>query len=147
VTNTESLELRTAALQPRAQARVAAIREAALAHYNAVGRDKFNTAAVAEAAECSIGTIYRYWPNRIGLMDDIAPERDADSPVGEAEVVEVPVIQEVIPEDVAKRVASAEDTLKALRALSERLAEQGEGRGDLQKAGQAFMKVLTERGW
>jgi hypothetical protein len=144
----ESPELRTAALQPRAQARVQAIREAALAHYNAVGRDKFNTAAVAAAAGCSIGTIYRYFANRIALMNDIAPDRDQVAPADKPLIPEkIEVVVEKVPQDVQDRLDSAAKTLAEMRAWGQQLADKGEGKGNLKVAGEALLNLMTERGW
>lgn len=40
-----------------------------------VGRDRFTTAQVAELAGVSIGTIYRYFPDRVALLDFVWPDR------------------------------------------------------------------------
>lgn len=44
--------------------------------YDIVGRDRFDTNLVAAHAGLSIGTIYRYFENRIDLMDAVYPDRD-----------------------------------------------------------------------
>ena len=46
--------------------------------YNEQGRDMFNTEAVAKRVGCAIGTIYRYFENRVDLMDAVAPDRDRE---------------------------------------------------------------------
>lgn len=68
--------------QKRAEARLAAIKAAAVTLYNdpTIGRDRMTTAQVAELAGCSIGTFYRYFIDRVALLDSIAPDRDM-SPV------------------------------------------------------------------
>jgi AcrR family transcriptional regulator len=74
-----STTYRNEPVQDRAKARVASIISAAREVYNEVGQDYFNTNLVAEKAECSIGTVYRYFPDRVPLMDIIAPERNLAS--------------------------------------------------------------------
>lgn len=62
--------------------RLTSIRTAAVKLYNdpKIGRDRMTTADVAKSAKCSIGTVYRYFTDRVALLDDIAPDRDK-SPV------------------------------------------------------------------
>jgi AraC-like DNA-binding protein len=40
-----------------------------------IGRDRFTTAQVAELAHLSIGTIYRYFADRTGLLEHVWPNR------------------------------------------------------------------------
>ena len=68
--------LRNIPAQGRSQTRVEHIKDAARDHYAAVGRDRFNTGDVATLAGCSIGTVYRYFVDRVALMDAIHPDRD-----------------------------------------------------------------------
>ncbi len=68
--------MRVAPTQTRAKARVEAILAAARRHYEEVGRDRFNFDGVAEYAECSVATIYRYFKDRVVLLDAIFPDRD-----------------------------------------------------------------------
>ncbi|WP_213816255.1 TetR/AcrR family transcriptional regulator [Glaciihabitans sp. dw_435] len=49
---------------------------------NLAGRDRFTTADVAAIAGCSIGTLYRYYKDRIAILDAIWPDRDAHLPTG-----------------------------------------------------------------
>lgn len=62
--------------QTRGQDRLADILEGARQHYGAVGRDAFTIREVAALANCSVATIYRYFGDRIALMDAIQPSRD-----------------------------------------------------------------------
>lgn len=73
---TEDINLRAKPVQGRAKARVAAIQDAAREHYVAVGRDRFSFDAVAALVGCSVATIYRYYSDRVALMDDVFPDRD-----------------------------------------------------------------------
>lgn len=76
------MSLRNVPTQKRATVRLMAIMKAATTLYNdpAIGRDRFTTAQVADLAGCSIGTVYRYFTDRVALLDAIAPDRDM-SPV------------------------------------------------------------------
>lgn len=71
--------LRTAPSQKRSNTRVEAILEAARVHYEEAGRDNFTTGGVAALAGCSVGTVYRYFSDRVVLMDAIMPGRDSDA--------------------------------------------------------------------
>lgn len=68
--------LRTAPVQDRAARRIEQILQAARNHYAKVGRDRFNTGDVAKMAGCSVGTLYRYFADRVALLDAIDPDRD-----------------------------------------------------------------------
>lgn len=70
------MTLRNVPTQQRSLKRLNSIVEAAKIVYEREGRDKFNTADVAEMAGCAIGTIYRYFDDRVGLIDYIDPHRD-----------------------------------------------------------------------
>lgn len=74
---TEDTSMRVKPVQGRAKERVEQIRAAARQHYSEVGRDQFNFDAVASIAGCSVPTLYRYYTDRVALMDDAVPERDA----------------------------------------------------------------------
>lgn len=73
---------RNTPVQDRAVKRLARIKAAAVMLYNdpEVGRDRLTTADVALLADCAIGTVYRYFTDRVALLDAIAPDRD-QSPV------------------------------------------------------------------
>lgn len=68
--------MRVEPTQKRAKARVDTILEAAHQHYWEVGRDHFNLEGVAAIAGCSVATVYRYFKDRIVLLDAVFPERD-----------------------------------------------------------------------
>ena len=79
------MSLRNVPKQTRSEKRLAAIRKAGVDLYTnpLIGRDRMTTAQVADLAGCSIGTFYRYFDDRVALLDAIAPERD-QSPVVQA---------------------------------------------------------------
>jgi len=70
------VSLRNKPVQKRSQERLEQLLEAARLAYAEHGRDRFTTQQVAEKAGASIGTVYRYFPDRVLLMDAIAPDRD-----------------------------------------------------------------------
>lgn len=60
--------VRTEPVQGRSAARIDALLDAAAAVVDEVGFDRLTTALVAERADASIGTLYRYFPDRIALL-------------------------------------------------------------------------------
>lgn len=69
----ESDSLRNTPVQERSQLRLAELLAAASDVLSEVGRDRLTTAMVAERAGASIGTIYRYFPDRTLILDLIEP--------------------------------------------------------------------------
>lgn len=70
--------VRTEPIQERSAARVDALLDAAAEVVDEIGFDRLTTAMVAERAGASIGTVYRYFPDRIVLLQalrDRAVER------------------------------------------------------------------------
>jgi AcrR family transcriptional regulator len=70
--------LRNKPVQERSQARLLDIMDAAREALAdpAIGRDRFTTADVARISGCSIGTVYRYFPDRVAILDRVWPERN-----------------------------------------------------------------------
>jgi AcrR family transcriptional regulator len=64
--------LRNAPVQARSAARLAALLDAAACVLAEVGMERLTTALVAERAEASIGTVYRYFPDRVTLLQALA---------------------------------------------------------------------------
>ncbi|WP_022899610.1 TetR/AcrR family transcriptional regulator [Humibacter albus] len=60
--------LRVEPAQDRSLARIDALLDAAAAVVDEVGFDRLSTAQVAETSGASIGTVYRYFPDRIALL-------------------------------------------------------------------------------
>ena len=67
--------LRNNPQQERARTTVAQLEEAAKIVLETIGRDKFSTADIAAQSGRSIGTVYRYWPNRHAVLEHIWPDR------------------------------------------------------------------------
>lgn len=79
-----AVELRHTPVQARGQKRLDEILVAARKALAIHGRDRFTTAQVADLAGASIGTVYRYFPDRVAILDVIFPDREQTLP---AEVV------------------------------------------------------------
>ena len=84
-------ELRNHPVQARARERLRSILKAGEEILAEVGRDRLTTAMVAHRAGMSIGTFYRYFLDRVALLDQIAPMRDGHQVIdGEEEVAALP---------------------------------------------------------
>jgi AcrR family transcriptional regulator len=64
--------LRNAPVQARSTARLSALLDATAAVLDEVGMERLTTALVAERAGASIGTVYRYFPDRLTLLQALA---------------------------------------------------------------------------
>ena len=67
-TVTGGIPLRNEPVQARSTARLAALLDAAAAVIDEIGYERLTTAMVAERAGASIGTVYRYFPDRIAVL-------------------------------------------------------------------------------
>jgi hypothetical protein len=69
--------LREVPVRAKSRETLAKIRAAAVELYSdpEIGRDRITTTMVAERAGVSVGQIYRFWSNRVAMLDDIAPYR------------------------------------------------------------------------
>lgn len=67
-----ALSLRNEPVQARSTARLAGLLDAAAAVINELGYERLTTAMVAERAGASIGTVYRYFPDRIAVLQALA---------------------------------------------------------------------------
>jgi AcrR family transcriptional regulator len=64
--------LRNEPVQARSTARLTALLDAAAAAIDELGYERLTTAMVAERAGASIGTVYRYFPDRIAVLQALA---------------------------------------------------------------------------
>ncbi|AJM77838.1 TetR/AcrR family transcriptional regulator [Rathayibacter toxicus] len=64
----ESPQVRNEPVQVRSAARLASLLDAAAVVVDEVGFDRLTTAMVAERAGAAIGTVYRYFPDRIAVL-------------------------------------------------------------------------------
>jgi AcrR family transcriptional regulator len=67
-----SASLRNEPVQARSTARLTALLDAAAAAIDELGYERLTTAMVAERAGASIGTVYRYFPDRIAVLQALA---------------------------------------------------------------------------
>ncbi|HEY5230747.1 MAG TPA: TetR/AcrR family transcriptional regulator [Galbitalea sp.] len=67
-----SATLRNEPVQARSTARLTALLDAAAAAIDELGYERLTTAMVAERAGASIGTVYRYFPDRIAVLQALA---------------------------------------------------------------------------
>lgn len=65
-------QLRNEPVQARSAARLTALLDAAAAAIQELGYERLTTAMVAERAGASIGTVYRYFPDRIAVLQALA---------------------------------------------------------------------------
>jgi AcrR family transcriptional regulator len=64
--------LRNEPVQARSTARLTALLDAAAAVVDEIGYERLTTAMVAERAGASIGTVYRYFPDRIAVLQALS---------------------------------------------------------------------------
>ncbi len=64
--------IRNEPVQARSAARLTALLDAAAAVVDEVGYERLTTAMVADRAQASIGTVYRYFPDRIAVLQSLA---------------------------------------------------------------------------
>jgi AcrR family transcriptional regulator len=72
-TRTDAIALiRNEPVQARSTARLAALLDAAAQVVHEIGYERLTTAMVAERAGASIGTVYRYFPDRIAVLQALS---------------------------------------------------------------------------
>jgi len=64
--------IRNEPVQARSTARLATLLDSAAAVIHEIGYEKLTTAMVADRAGASIGTVYRYFPDRIAVLQSLA---------------------------------------------------------------------------
>lgn len=67
-----SAPIRNEPVQARSTARLATLLDSAAAVIDEIGYERLTTAMVAERAGASIGTVYRYFPDRIAVLQSLA---------------------------------------------------------------------------
>lgn len=80
--------IRNEPVQARSTARLAALLDAAARTVDEIGYERLTTAMVADGAGASIGTVYRYFPDRIAVLQSLAM-RNVER-VGDAVVAALP---------------------------------------------------------
>ncbi len=98
--------IRNEPVQARSTARLATLLDSAAAVIGEIGYERLTTAMVAERAGASIGTVYRYFPDRIAVLQSLAARNVERLMVRTADELQ------------AGRHASATDAVLALRAVT-----------------------------
>ncbi len=75
--------IRNEPVQARSAARLTALLDAAAHVVHEIGYERLTTAMVADRAGASIGTVYRYFPDRIAVLQSLAA-RNAERTIGTA---------------------------------------------------------------
>ena len=75
--------IRNEPVQARSAARLTALLDAAAHVVHEIGYERLTTAMVADRAGASIGTVYRYFPDRIAVLQSLAA-RNAERTIGRA---------------------------------------------------------------
>ncbi len=94
--------IRNEPVQARSTARLATLLDSAAAVIDEIGYERLTTAMVAERAGASIGTVYRYFPDRIAVLQALGA-RNSER-----------LLSGIAPELAAGRHASATDALLAV---------------------------------
>jgi AcrR family transcriptional regulator len=89
--------LRNEPIQKRSRAMVTRIEDAARIVLARIGRDRMTTAQVANEAGIAIGSLYRYFPDRVAILDRIWSDRRDNKP-GDSD-------DSTVPDDGAKHNA------------------------------------------
>ncbi|WP_344752337.1 TetR/AcrR family transcriptional regulator [Gryllotalpicola koreensis] len=139
--------VRTEPIQERSAARVDALLDAAAAVVDEIGFDRLTTAMVAERADASIGTVYRYFPDRIALLQGLR-----ERAIGRFRVAVVQRIEEVRPGTWLEAVECSIDASAAMyrtepgfRIIRFADDERGnEGTGEFSGETAAFSRGLAE---
>ena len=98
--------IRNEPVQARSTARLATLLDSAASVIDEIGYERLTTAMVAERAGASIGTVYRYFPDRIAVLQSLA-----------ARNVERLMVR-IADELAAGRHASATDAVLALHGVT-----------------------------
>lgn len=79
--------IRNEPMQARSTARLAALLDAAAAVVDEIGYERLTTAMVADGAGASIGTVYRYFPDRIAVLQSLAARNEERATARVVEVI------------------------------------------------------------
>ena len=127
--------------RPALQQRVAAAILDGAAHLFANGGDQASMNEVAEAAGVARATVYRYFPNREALLDELtqAAVRDVDTRLASARIDEVPP-----DEGIARAVRALVDVGNLFVVLTRE--RQRDGSDQFQRGLVDPLRQLVERG-
>ncbi len=77
-------------VQERSRKRLESLRAAAREAIEQKGIERFTTADVARISGASIGTVYRYYSDRVAVLDDLFPQRQYVLRPGDEVIEETP---------------------------------------------------------
>ncbi len=103
--------------------------------YERTGRDYFKTQDVQKESGVSIGTIYRYFKDRVAILDAVMAYR-----------VEKGLDKAPTPAETPAEDSVALSTIQDIKDWCARVIERGEGLHDLKTAGELISKVISDRG-
>ncbi|MDQ2700570.1 MAG: TetR family transcriptional regulator [Actinomycetota bacterium] len=143
--------MRRAPVQARSQERVKLLLDTTAALVDEVGIEGVTTGLLAERAEVSIGSVYRFFPDRISLMKALSArnlQRFGERYLAEFERLQVDTWQEAVDVTIAQFVEMLENEpgFRALRfgdVIDEQLLD-GEDRNTRLRI-ESFTYLLTER--
>ncbi|BAU31923.1 TetR/AcrR family transcriptional regulator [Microcella alkaliphila] len=104
--------IRNEPVQARSTARLAALLDAAAAVIDEIGYERLTTAMVADRAGASIGTVYRYFPDRIAVLQALAARN--------SERLASRLADELVPERHATPAAAMHGVLTAVADMFRR---------------------------
>jgi AcrR family transcriptional regulator len=82
--------IRNEPVQARSTARLAALLDAAAEAVDELGYERLTTAMVADRAGASIGTVYRYFPDRVAVLQSLAARNEERAVVRVIDVIAAP---------------------------------------------------------
>jgi AcrR family transcriptional regulator len=142
--------LRNEPVQARSSARLAGLLDAAAAVIDEIGFERLTTAMVAERAGASIGTVYRYFPDRIAVVEALAircTQRLAERFVGALEERGAETWQEACDAliDLTAQMYRTEPGFRAIRFGDAADTGSGEAEDRMAALGAAVSTILHER--
>lgn len=143
--------LRNEPVQARSAARLSGLLDAAARLIDEIGYERLTTAMVAERAGASIGTVYRYFPDRLAVLEGLSARsfRRFVERVGEkVEIVELPNWYELLDAvvDTYVEMYRHESGFRVIRfgdVVDVRLLDGQETNNSLLAA--SFARLLQER--
>ncbi|WP_066520426.1 TetR/AcrR family transcriptional regulator [Curtobacterium ammoniigenes] len=142
--------LRNEPVQARSSARLTALLDAAAAVIDEIGLERLTTAMVAERAGASIGTVYRYFPDRIAVVEALAmrcTQRLRDRFLSAIDASRASTWQEGSDAliDMTVDMYRTEPGFRAIRFSGENVATDDDDEDRLASLGAAVVTIFHER--
>ena len=100
--------------QSRSQARVDTLLQAAAEVFWEVGYDAATTHAIAKRAGTAVGTLYRFFPNKLALFHALEKQHRLDIEAIQAELMTPEFVRQPLPDMVQQMVETFADYFEAL---------------------------------